>query len=442
MGIIGPLGNNLTDTSTALRKMRSGIVKVPDYATYKFGSQVAGVPVEPTEAQLERIPRAARKNMAPGALYNVVASLDALEMAGLSLEYIRSPQVRERVGAIMATGTGSTQAIQEAANKVAELAAEEGRSKPATMFVGSTTVVARTMASTNSANHQWLGLQGPSFTISSACASSAIAIGEAALKIIAGQADIMLAGGGDNLHWTQSSMFDGMPALCRDFNDEPQRASRAFDKDRAGFVIAGGGATLVLESLDHAMARGATIIAELIGYGNTTDGSDSMTEPATNGPIRAMRMALRGLHGQGIPLRDVDYINPHGTSTLVGDLNEMKAIQEVFADTWGVNWHVRISSTKSLTGHSLGTAGAHEAIYCLLMLRDEFMAGSANLDELDAEIAELQISKRIITETYHDKFEVALSNSFGFGGTNASLIFSEYYDGTTEDPDDKIGLTD
>jgi len=422
MGIIGPLGNNLDKTSAALRAMHSGIVKVPDYETYKFGSQVAGVPVEPTAEQLARIPRAALKNMLGGALYNVVATLDALEMSGLTLEYLRQPDVAERIGAIMGTGSGNTAEIQKATNKVAEQAAQEGRTKPATMFAGSTTVVARTMASTNSANHQWLGLKGPSFTTSSACASAAIAIGEAAWKILTGQADIMLAGGGDGLDWQQSSMFDGMPALCRNFNHAPERASRAFDKDRAGFVIAGGGATLVLEELSHAKARGATILAELVGYGQTTDGSDSMTEPMLDGPIRAMRMALQGFNRGSIDPRSVDYINPHGTSTSVGDINEIRAIQAVFGD----ELRGYISSTKSLTGHSLGTAGAHEAVYCLLMIRDDFMAGSANIDELDPEIAAIPTSKNIIFNTREARVNLALSNSFGFGGTNASLLFNHY----------------
>lgn len=419
---VGPLGNNNTATSTALRAMRSGIVKVQDYETYKFGSQVAGVPIEPTAEQLARIPRAALKNMVGGALHNVVATLDALAMAGLTLEYLRQPTVVERVGAIMGTGTGNTALIQQAANKVAEQAAQEGRTKPATMFAGSTTVVARTMASTNSANHQWLGLKGPSYTTSSACASAAIAIGEAAWKILTGQADIMLAGGGDGLDWQQSSMFDGMPALCRSFNGEPQRASRAFDKDRGGFVIAGGGASLVLEELEHAKARGATILAELVGYGQTTDGSDSMTEPMMDGPVRAMQMALQGFGNTPFGRHVVDYINPHGTSTPVGDLNEIKAIEEVF----GEELRACISSSKSLTGHSLGTAGAHEAVYCLLMMRDDFMVGSANIDELDPAIAAIPASENIIRSTQVSNVDVALSNSFGFGGTNASLLFRRY----------------
>lgn len=423
MGIIGPLGNNLDDTSTALRTMRSGIVFVPEYANYRFGSQVAGVPAEPTPQQLARIPRAALKNMVGGALHNVVATLDALEMAGLTLDSLRQPTVVEHVGAIMGTGSGNTAEIQRAANKVAEQAAQEGRSKPATMFAGSTTVVARTMASTNSANHQWLGLQGPSYTVSSACASAAIAIGEAAWKILTGQANIMLAGGGDGLDWQQSSMFDGMPALARNFNNAPHQASRAFDRDRCGFVIAGGGATLVLEELAHAKARGATILAELVGFGQTTDGSDSMTEPMMDGPVRAMRMALRGFNGVGFTPAQVGYINPHGTSTPVGDINEMRAIQEVFGDAL----QAHISSTKSLTGHSLGTAGAHEAVYCLLMMRDSFMAGSANLDELDPEIAVIPASAQLIPATQEDApVDLVLSNSFGFGGTNAALLFRRY----------------
>ncbi len=420
MGIIGPLGNNLDDTSAALRAMRSGIVAMLEYAQYKFGSQVAGVPVPPTAEQLARIPRSALKNMTGGALYNLVATLDALAMAGLSLEYLRHPEI----GAIMGTGTGNTADIQTAANRVAEQATQVGRTKPATMFAGSTTVVARTMASTNSANHQWLGLQGPSYTISSACASAAIAIGEAAWQILAGRAQVMLAGGGDGLDWQQSSMFDGMPALARNFNAAPHRASRAFDQDRCGFVIAGGGATLVLEELEHAKARGATILAELVGYGQTTDGSDSMTEPMTDGPVRAMRQALKGFHNLLFRPSEVDYINPHGTSTPVGDLNEIKAIEAVF----GSELRASISSTKSLTGHSLGTAGAHEAIYCILMMLGRFMTGSANLDTLDPLIAAIPASQKIITATREDcGVDRVLSNSFGFGGTNAALIFQRYH---------------
>lgn len=428
MGIVCPLGNTLDAVSDNLRHMRSGIVAVPDYHTYHFGSRVAGVPVEPSKESVERIPRAARKNMGPGALHNVVATLDALEHAGLTLEYIRQPDVCERVGAIFGTGTGSTQHIVDSANKVAERAKAldadpaAATKKPATMFAGSTTIVAQTMASTNSANHQWLGLKGPSYTISSACASSAIAIGEAAEKILSGKADIMLAGGGDNLHWTQSSMFDGMPALCRSFNDRPDKASRAFDKNRGGFVIAGGGATLVLEDLDHALARGAKIIAELVGYGQTTDGSDSMTEPMLDGPVRAMRMALKGWGDDAISPAAVDYINPHGTSTPVGDINEMRAVEEVF----GTDLCANISSTKSLTGHSLGTAGAHEAVYCLLMMRDGFIAGSANIDEMDPDIGALIAGQAIVTATVEFSPVVCMSNSFGFGGTNASLLFARY----------------
>jgi 3-oxoacyl-[acyl-carrier-protein] synthase I len=418
MGIVSCLGNDLATVHDNLRHLRSGIVHMPEQEALGFRSHVAGKPQPVSQASLDRIPRKPQRTMSDGALWNTVAALNALEMAGL---YDSSPLEgdgfakvikTDRTGALMATGTGSSKEIYEAA---AAMHDPERKSPGRAPFA-----VSRTMASTNSANIQWIGLRGPSYTISSACASSAIAIGEAAKAILNGECDVMLAGGGDNLDLEQTWLFDGMQALSSKRNGDPERASRAFDADRDGFVIAGGGGCLVLEDHDHAKARGATILAHVAGYGNTTDGSLSASDPTVHGPLAAMRKALAG-----IGLDDLDYINVHGTSTKVGDLNEMRAIEELYAEIEDTFDLPNISSTKSLTGHPLGTAGVHEAIYSILMLQGGFFVGSANLDELDPEIAKLRVSGAILKETANLMGNplYALSNSFGFGGTNASLLF-------------------
>jgi 3-oxoacyl-[acyl-carrier-protein] synthase I len=395
LGIICPIGNSTQEVVASLREGRSGITKAEAYQRMGFRSQVEGSLKLDLDSVVDR---RARRFMGDGAAYNFLAMQQAITDSGLEEKDI----VHERTGLIMGSGGPSTRAIV--------IAADTARSEPVKgpKRVGPF-VVPKAMSSTCSAVlATWYKIKGLSYSISSACATSAHCIGNAAELIQWGKQDIMFAGGGEELDWSLSVLFDAMGAMSSHFNDTPERASRAYDKNRDGFVIAGGGGTVVLEELDHAKARGAKIYAELIGYGATSDGYD-MVAPSGEGAVRCMRQALAGVKA---PL---DYINAHGTSTPVGDVTEIAALREVF----GKNIPP-VNSTKSLTGHSLGAAGVHESIYSILQMRNGFIAESANIEEIDPELSDAPIVRKIIDNA---ALETVMSNSFGFGGTNASLVF-------------------
>ncbi|HQY49435.1 MAG TPA: beta-ketoacyl-ACP synthase I [Thermomonas sp.] len=392
MGITSCLGNDLDTVSRSLREGRSGIRTLQDSVERGLRSQVGGA----VELDLDAvIDRKLKRFMSDAAAYSYVALRDAIAQAGLSEDLVSHP----RTGLIAGSGGGSSQWQVE----TADILRERGVRKVGPYMVP------RTMCSTVSANLATaFKIKGLSYSISAACATSAHCIGAAADLIRHGAQDIMFAGGGEDLHWTMTVMFDAMGALSAGRNDEPQKASRPYDAGRDGFVIGSGGGMLVLEEWDHAVARGATILAELIGYGVTSDGAD-MVAPSGEGAVRCMQMALEGVN------RPVDYLNTHGTSTPLGDIVELKAVREVFGDAVPP-----ISSTKALSGHSLGAASVHEAIYSLLMLRDGFIAGSANIDQLDPGAEGFPI----VRESRDAKLDVVMSNSFGFGGTNAALVFA------------------
>ncbi len=393
MGIVSSIGNNAQEVLASLREAKSGIVKADKYAELGFRCQVHGAP---TLAWEDAIDRKVRRFMGAGAGWNYVAMEQAIQDAGLEDSDISN----ERTGLIMGSGGPSTRAIVQAADTTRE----RGPKKVGPFEVP------KSMSSTNSATLSTpYHIKGVSYSISSACSTSAHCIGNAGELIQLGKQDIVFAGGGEELDWTLSVLFDAMNAMSSDFNDQPEKASRAYDAARDGFVIAGGAGVLVLEELEHAKARGAKIYAELAGYGATSDGYD-MVLPSGEGAVRCMRMAMQGLNGETI-----DYINPHATSTPQGDVLEIQAIREVFGDACPP-----ISATKSLTGHSLGAAGVHEAIYSLLMMKNGFLCESANIENLDPEVADMPILRE-----RKDGVEVdtVMSNSFGFGGTNASLVF-------------------
>ncbi len=396
MGIVSPIGNTLGDVTDSLREGRSGIVFCDEYAERGFRSHVHGAPVIDLDA---RIDRKLRRFMGDGAAYNYVAMEDAIADAGLSEAEVSS----ERTGLVMGSGGPSTSALVNAADTAREKGAKR---------VGPY-AVPKAMCSTNSANMATaFKMHGLSYSISSACSTSAHCVGNAAELVQWGKQDIVFAGGGEELHWTLTVLFDAMGALSSKYNDTPERASRPFDADRDGFVIAGGAGVVVVEELEHAKARGAKIYGEIVGYGATSDGVD-MVAPSGEGGQRCMRIATESLGN-----KKVDYINAHGTSTPAGDMIEIKSIQEVFGDH-----RPYISSTKSLTGHSQGATGVHEIIYSLLMLDNDFIAASANVETLDPEAGDAAI----VTERI-DKagLNCVMSNSFGFGGTNASLAFTRY----------------
>ena len=396
MGIVSPIGQALDAVSGALRDGVSGLSAMPEYAELGFRSQVAGVPRIDLEATIDR---KLKRFMGDAAAYAYVAMRDAIADAGLDDAQVRSP----RTGVIAGSGGASSQWQIE----TGDLLRRKGARKVGAFMVP------RTMCSTVSASLATaFGIQGVSYSISAACATSAHCIGAAADQIRSGAQDIVFAGGGEELHWGMTVQFDGMGALSSAHNDAPQRASRPYDRDRDGFVIAGGGGVLVLEDYEHAKARGARIHAELAGYGVTSDGAD-MVAPNGEGAVRCMRMALRGVPG-GAPVDAIDYLNTHGTSTPLGDITEVDAVRAVFADAMPP-----MSSTKALTGHALGAASVHEAIYCLLMLRDGFMAASANIEALDPRVGDAPI----LRETREARLRTVMSNSFGFGGTNAALVF-------------------
>ena len=397
LGIVSSIGNNKAEVVESLKNGHSGIEHSQEYADLGFRSQVSGTLKIDLDAVVDR---KQRRFMGDGAAYNYVAMEEAIADSGLQPQDISN----ERTGLIMGSGGPSTK------NQV--LAVDTLRQKGSSRRVGPY-MVPRTMSSTNSATlSTFFQIKGPSYSISSACSTSAHCIGNGAELIQWDKQDIVFAGGGEELHWSLSVLFDAMPAMSAKFNDQPTRASRAFDRDRDGFVISGGGGVLVLEELEHARARGAKIYAELVGYGATSDGHD-MVQPSGDGAVRCMRLATQGLGNT-----PVDYINTHGTSTPVGDVTELRAIKEVFgADL------PRINSTKSLTGHALGAAGVNESIYSLLMMEQRFVAASANIDNLDPEAEGMPV---VMTREDEVDLNCVVSNSFGFGGTNASLAFKRF----------------
>jgi 3-oxoacyl-[acyl-carrier-protein] synthase-1 len=398
MGIVCSIGNNAAEVTDSLRNARSGITTADVYREMGFRCQVHGSLKIDIEASIDR---RARRFMGDGAAYNFLAMEQAIADSGLEENDIINP----RTGLIMGSGGPSTKAIVSAA--------DTARTEPVKgpKRVGPF-VVPKAMSSTCSAVlSTWYKVKGVNYSITSACSTSAHCIGNAGELIQWGKQDIVFAGGGEELDWTLSVLFDAMGAMSSRYNDTPERASRAFDKGRDGFVISGGGGALVLEELEHARARGAKIHAELIGYGATSDGHD-MVAPSGEGAVRCMRQALETVKGP------IDYINAHGTATPVGDVAEIGALREVFGKQIPP-----VNSTKSLTGHSLGAAGVHESIYSLLQMQNGFIAESANIDELDPEVADAPIVRSRIDGA---KLERVLSNSFGFGGTNATLVFERY----------------
>ena len=391
MGIVSSIGNTTDEVLDSLRNAKSGIVKADAYADLGFRCQVHGAPTVDVESLVDR--RAMRFH-GGGTAWNHVAMDQAIADAKLSPEEVSNP----RTGIIMGSGGPSTRVIVESA----DITREKGPKRVGPF------AVPKAMSSTASATlATFFKIKGVNYSISSACSTSAHCIGNAMEMIQWRKQDRVFAGGCEDLDWTLSVLFDAMGAMSSKFNDTPSRASRAYDKNRDGFVIAGGAGVLVLEDYETAKARGAKIYAEIIGYGATSDGYD-MVAPSGEGAVRCMQQALETVK------MPIDYINPHGTSTPVGDVTEAKAIREVFGDKVPV-----ISATKSLTGHSLGATGVQEAIYSLLMMNNDFICESAHIDELDPDVADLPIA----LERKEQKVAVALSNSFGFGGTNATLVF-------------------
>jgi 3-oxoacyl-[acyl-carrier-protein] synthase-1 len=394
MGIVSSIGNNSQEVVASLREAKSGIVRADKYAELGFRCQVHGAPTLDPE---ECVDRRAMRFLGGGAGWNHVAMEQAILDAGLENDEISHP----RTGIIMGSGGPSTRAIVEAA----DIARTKGPKRVGPF------AVPKAMSSTASATlATWFKIKGVNYSISSACATSSHCIGNAGEIIGMGKQDVIFAGGCEELDWTLSVLFDSMGAMSSKFNQMPDKASRAYDVDRDGFVIAGGAGVLVLEELEHAKARGAKIYAELAGYGATSDGED-MVQPSGEGAVRCMKMALAEVNVR------VDYINPHATSTPIGDLKEIEAIRTVFGDKCPP-----ISATKSLSGHSLGAAGVQEAIYSLLMMKNGFLCESANIENLDPAFADMPILRE-----RRDNVDVGcvLSNSFGFGGTNASLVFKQ-----------------
>lgn len=392
MGIVSSIGNDTQEVLASLREARSGIVRAEKYAELGFRCQVYGAPtLDPGEA----VDRRAMRFLGGGAAWNHVAMEQAIRDSGLEPSEVSN----ERTGLIMGSGGPSTRTIVESA----DLARAKGPKRVGPF------AVPKAMSSTASATlSTWFKIKGVNYSISSACATSNHCIGNAYETIQMGKQDIIFAGGCEELDWTLSVLFDAMGAMSANFNATPHRASRAFDADRDGFVIAGGAGVLVLEELEHAQARSARIYGEVAGYGATSDGAD-MVQPSGEGATRCMRMALAGVN---VP---VGYINPHATSTPVGDLKEIEAIREVFGERCPP-----IAATKSLTGHSLGAAGAQEAIYSLLMMNSGFICESANIDNLDPALADMPIVRARRDDV---RLACVLSNSFGFGGTNACVVF-------------------
>ncbi|MBL8572805.1 MAG: beta-ketoacyl-ACP synthase I [Hyphomicrobiaceae bacterium] len=396
MGIVSSIGNNTEEVVASLREAKSGITRAESYAELGFRCQVHG---RPTLNPEELVDRRAMRFHATGTAWNHVAMDQAIKDAGLEEGDI----VNERTGIVMGSGGPSTRIVVEAA----EITRTKGGPKRIGPFA-----VPKAMSSTASATlATWFKIKGVNYSISSACATSNHCIGNAYELIQWGKQDVMFAGGCEDLDWTMSNLFDAMGAMSSKYNDTPQTASRAYDKNRDGFVIAGGAGVLVLEELEHAKARGARIYGEIIGYGATSDGYD-MVAPSGEGAIRCMKQALATVKAP------IDYINPHATSTPVGDIKEIEAIRAVFGDKVPY-----LSGTKSLTGHSLGATGVQEAIYTLLMMNHNFICESANIQEIDPAFADLPIVRKRIDNA---RIDTVLSNSFGFGGTNATIAMARY----------------
>jgi len=392
MGIVASIGNNTQEVLASLREAKSGIVRANQYAELGFRCQVHGAP---TLEASDAIDRRAMRFLGGGAAWNHVAMEQAIRDAGLEEAEVSN----NRTGIIMGSGGPSTRTIVESA----DVTRSKGPKRVGPF------AVPKAMSSTASATlATWFKIKGVNYSISSACATSNHCIGNAFETIQSGKQDIIFAGGCEELDWTLSVLFDAMGAMSSNFNQTPEKASRAYDADRDGFVIAGGAGVLVLEQLEHAKARGAKIYAEIAGYGATSDGAD-MVQPSGEGAVRCMKLALSSVKPP------VDYINPHATSTPIGDLKEIEAIREVFGAKCPP-----ISATKSLTGHSLGAAAAQEAIYSLLMMNNGFICESAHITELDPVFADMPIVRKRIDNA---RIGTVLSNSFGFGGTNATLVF-------------------
>ena len=401
LGIVSSIGNNAAEVLDSLKAGKSGITSNADMIEHGFRSQIAGdIKLDVSDFVDKRTLRF----MGPGAAYAHIAMEQAIKDAGLEEREISN----YRTGLIAGSGGPSTSAMLAAHQVVMK----SGAPKRIGPFA-----VPKCMSSTISANLSTaFKIKGVNYSITSACSTSLHCIGNATEQILLGKQDIMFAGGGEELDWTLSCLFDAMGAMSSKYNDTPEKASRAFDVDRDGFVIGGGGAILVLESLEHAKARGAKIYAEVTGFGATSDGHD-MVAPSGEGGERAMRLALETLPKE----RVISYINAHGTSTPVGDVGEIEAVRRVF----GAGSTPLVSSTKSMTGHSQGATGAQEAIYCLLMLENDFIAPSINIDNLDPELKPFEIANSLVTDA---KLDTVMTNSFGFGGTNGSMLLSNYDD--------------
>ena len=394
VGIVSCLGNNQGEVYDSLLNTKSGIGFSEEYKKYNFKSQICGIPKIKIE---DHIDRKIIRFMGEGSAYNYIAMKEALTDSGLEDKDVSN----EATGIIMGSGGPSVKNVVHAVDSTRAI----GPKKMGPF------VVPRTMASTVSATLAVpFKIKGVNYSISSACATSGHCIGNGMELIQSGKQKIVFAGGGEEIHWAMSAMFDAMTALSSKYNQTPETASRPYDKSRDGFVIAGGAGVVVLEELEHAKARGAKIYAELTGYGATSDGYD-MVAPSGEGAVRCMKMSLKTARGK------IDYINTHGTSTPVGDITELRAVKEAFGDNVP-----KISSTKSLTGHPLGAASVHEAIYCLIMMKNNFIAASANITEMDNEAKKFPIVTKVEKNV---TLNSVMSNSFGFGGTNATLIFEK-----------------
>ncbi|QUI63908.1 beta-ketoacyl-ACP synthase I [Pseudoalteromonas sp. A22] len=394
IGVVSSIGNNKQEVLESLKAGKSGIAFNQEFADYNLRSQVSGKIDIDVKSLVDR---KAHRFMGDAAAFSYISMAQAIEDSGLSEEQVSN----ERTGLIVGSGGGSSKYQVEAA----DILREKGVKRVGPYMVP------RTMASTTSACLATpFKIKGVNYSISSACATSAHCIGNAVEQIQLGKQDVIFAGGGEELHWTLAMEFDAMGALSTKYNETPERASRTYDANRDGFVISGGGGIVVVEELEHALARGAHIYAEIVGYGATSDGYD-MVAPSGEGAVRCMKQAMQSLDAP------IDYLNTHGTSTPVGDVKELGAIQELFGDN-----SPAISATKAMTGHALGAAGVHEAIYSLLMLDNDFIAPSINIDELDEQAQGLDI----VTERRDGPLNTVMSNSFGFGGTNATLVMQKY----------------
>tara|TARA_E500000178_G_scaffold325307_1_gene352559 strand:+ start:409 stop:1641 length:1233 start_codon:yes stop_codon:yes gene_type:complete len=401
IGITSSIGTSVDEVSSSLRHGKSGIVAAPEYTELGFRSQVHGT----VKINLEdHVDRKQMRFMGEGAAYAVLAMQQAVEDAGLTPDEVSHP----RSGLIAGSGGPSTYNLMQAA----DITREKGPKR-----IGPYMVPRCMSSSVSACIATFFQIKGLNYSISSACSTSAHCISTGADAIRFGQQDIVFAGGGEELHWTLSVLFDAMGAMSSAYNDNPTAASRPYDSNRDGFIIAGGGGMVVLESLDHALARGAKIYGEIVGTGANSDGFD-MVAPSGEGAVRCMELALTGFDGNGLE-QSVDYINTHGTSTPVGDIKELDAIRSVFEPKGKLPY---ISSTKSLTGHSLGATGVQEAIYTLIMMKDGFIAGNANLDDPDPGIGDIPV----VSKSMDHQIDLAISNSFGFGGTNSTLAIKRY----------------